>query len=363
MGSGSTRGFAFIALIAGCNFSASLSPNIDAPDVDAPDGAPLTPYWVVAAMARGSASTTPRIQALPFDGTRFTTPCVERAAPGFSRDLLHHPTLRLLYSVDTGFHALDPGCNAMTFTGTPNISGARPIQQIAQDPATGIGFFTMDGAGALGVYRFTSAGDGTPTVTGSANATSNAGPIALDAPNRALFVAGPVIAGGYALVGPTLDLPATYTSAAMCMEPVRLILTSTNYLLAFCADTTEIRRYTRSPFASDTMVGALGMVDSVVPLPGDRAIAARKAPNSDLVVVSLNGGSPSWGVGPPVSSRVIAMAASRDGRVVATAHVDPLDVFKSGIAIWSVNNNVVTLLDVAALDTVVTALAVTTPGS
>lgn len=360
------RGFVCSLLIAGgCGFEARVAAGDGPPEgIDSPDASPLQPYWIVAGMSRGSM---PLVRIFPFDGTSFTTPCTEQPSTTSSsfaiRDLINHPTLPLVYGVDAGFRSLSLNCSAMTFAGMSMVGGPRPIQQIARDPMTGIGFFTADGSLAIGVYRFTSGANGDPTVTGMDNAPSAAGPIALDAANAQLYVAGPAIIGGYALSA-GLDFNGAYVSAAMCQEPVRILTTGNDYLLAFCGDETEIRRYTRNPFLTDPtlpQVGALGPVDQVVALPGDRAVAARKAPQSDLVVVSNNGGLPSWGVGPPVASRILAMGASIDGRVIATARVT--GPASSEIGLWRVDSNTITLMDVIAVDTVVTALTVSTPGT
>jgi hypothetical protein len=359
------RGLACLLLV-GCSFESRVS-TVDASTegIDAPDAAPLVPLWIVAGMSRGP---TPLVRIFPFDGEKFETPCAEQTSSptGFAlRDFAKHPSLKLVYALDRGFRSMSLACGGMTFAGSTDVGGVREIQQVAHDAATGVGFFTAGGTGAVGVYRYDTATNGTPTVAGDADAPANSGALALDVTNKQLFVAGGLgTAGGYVLSGSTLTLPTTYTTASMCMRPVRLIPTGANHLLAFCNDQATIRRYNRNPFETDTAmstVGALGAVDAVAPLPGDRAIAARAAPTMDLVVVNNNAGLPMWGVGTQIPSRVLAIGASNDGHIVATARV--VGPAASEIAVWSVEGDSVKLVAVTQTDTVVTALAVTTPGS
>jgi hypothetical protein len=359
------RGLACLLLV-GCSFESRVAATDASPDsIDAPDAAPLVPQWIVAGMSRGP---TPLVRIFPFDGEKFTAPCTEQTSSptGFAlRDFARHPSLKLVYGLDRGFRSLSLTCSAMTFAGSTDVGGVREIQQVVHDAATGVGFFSAGGTGAVGVYRYDTASNGTPTVAGDADAPANSGPIALDATNKQLFVAGGLgTAGGYVLTGSTLTLPTTYTTASMCMRPVRLIPSGPNHLLAYCNDQPDIRRYTRAPFETDAvmpLVGTLGTVDAVAPLPDDRAIAARAAPKSDLVVVKHNAGLPTWGSGPPVASRVLAIGVSADGHTVATARV--MGPTASEIAVWSVNGDTIKLVAVTQTDTVVTALAVTTPGS
>lgn len=350
-------------VLAGCSFDAKVATTVDGPTdtVDMKMADPLPPSWIVVGMSRGAS---PRVRIFPFSGTELATTCAEQpstTSTAFAlRDLLPHPTMPVTYGVDAGLRTLGLSCTSITL-GTSTAGTPRLVQQIVRDPASGVGFYTADGAGAVGVYRFTTDTTGTPTVTGSANAPSAAGALALDVANAQLFVAGAGTAQGYDLVG--LDFVAPGVGAAMCLEPMRLAVSGA-FVLAFCANENHIRRYVRSPFAIDPVmpeVGALGPVDQVAALPGDRVVVARKAPTSDLVVVSNNGGLPSWGQGPPVASRVLAMAASADGRTLATARVTGTS--SSELAIWRIEANAITLEAVTNLDTVVTALAVTTPGT
>ena len=355
-------------LVGGCSFKLDVAPaGTDAPmeGIDSPDAKPVSPYWVVIGMVRG---TTPRLQILPFDGKKFTAPCAEQASTSNAyaiRELVPHATLNKLYAVDSGFHLVNPACAGSTFAGQANINAPREIQQIVQDPVTGIGFFTMDGAGAIGVYRFTSSPDGTPTLAGMANAISNAGPLAFDPATGQLFMAGVGFArlDQYGLDSPGYTFPATPAeNATSCVQPVRLVPTGNGLLLEYCGDTNEVRRFVRQPFGADSMMGQpLGAVDQVAILPNDRVVAARKPPNGDLIVVSNNGGVPFWGTGVIIASKVIAIGAAKDGLVVATSRSTGAD--SSEIGLWQIDNATIQLVDVTQVDATVTAVSVIAPGA
>jgi hypothetical protein len=357
-----------LLLAGGCSFKLDLTPpGTDAPPegIDSPDARPLSPYWVVVGMVRGSV---PRLQIFPFDGKQFVSPCAEQASTSNAyaiRDLVPHPTLDKLYAVDSGFHIITPACGGSTFAGQANINGPREIQQIVQDPATGIGFFTMEGAGAIGVYRFTSAPDGTPTVAGMANAISNAGPLAFDPATGQLFMAGVGFArlDQYELDSPGYTFPAAAAAnSASCVQPVRLVPTGNGLLLEYCGDTNEVRRIVRQPFGADPTTGAmLGAVDQVAILPNDRVVAARKPPHSDLIVVNNNGGVPTWTTGVTVASKVIAISAAKDGLVVVTSRSTGAD--SSEIGLWRIDNMTMQLVDVTQVTATVTAVSVIAPGT
>jgi hypothetical protein len=282
------------------------------------------------------------------------------------RDLLAHPTQPAVYEVEAGFTALSIGCSKITATGTASVGSPRPIQQIAFDATRNVGFFTADGGSGIGVYRFTAAANGAPTVKESTSAPSNAGALVLDPAAAQLYVAGAGIAGAYALSGLSLVLPPTtatpvFTSAATCTTPVKLLRTG-GYVLALCNDSAMIRRYTTAPFAADTTVGNLGTADAAVALPGDRAVVARHSP-LDLTIVALGAGTPTWMAGSPLASSVTAMSASADGTVVATARATTAG--NSELAFWRVETATfaLTLLDTQQVTGSVTALALTAPGA
>jgi hypothetical protein len=330
-----------------------------------PEGLPpLGPYWIVAGLARG---TTPALRVFPFDGTKLATPCAEQgsSSPAYAiRELVHHPSLRRMYAVTDGIHALNVHCaTPTTFSGISAATGVREKQQIVQDPATGNGFFTGGGAGAINVYRFTSTPtDGTPALGGDANGPG-AGALAFDAATQSVFAAGELVGrlDQFTLAANQM-LPANPTSmVAICMKTVRLHVTGSNHLLAFCNDDPNIRRFTRSPFATAGNVGNLGMVDQAVSLPGDRVIVSRAAPKSDLVIVRAEGGEPTFPStpGPVIASRVFSMGASQDGKLVATARV--VDFTKAELEVWRIDGNVVTIVDKVMVDASITAIGITTP--
>jgi hypothetical protein len=349
---------AIAAVVCGCGFSVSGSsaPMIDgARPVDADEE---RPRWAISAINDGSAST---VTVHPLVGTRFSSTCTGQLAPGAQaiRALLPHPSLPLVYALEGGFHAIHPGCSSSTWVGMPNVGGGRPIQRIALDPATGVGFFTADGAGAIGVYRFTIASDGAPTVTSAANATSQGGALALDATGSRLLIAGPSITSSYSLIGENHDLPSTYETAGGCMQPIDLLLTGDKALL-FCKDVAEVRRYDRDPFVAEANAGELGAVSQVLALPNDRAIAGRLFP-PDLSILDLAAGSPTLIAGPSLETAVSAMAVSREGDLVVTARA--LDTTRSELAIWTISGSLLMLADTQTIEGTVSALALMPPAT
>ncbi len=341
----------------GCSFSPVPVQQAD-PDADpVPDADPPRNYWVTAAVTR---ATSQLIQIYSFERSApAIAPCAEQAAPGPvpSKALLPHPTLPFVYEVESGFHGLSLRCNGITVTGMENVGSTRSLQRIVLDADAGVGFFTIDGAGSIGLYRFTTATDGMPTVSGSGNATSQAGPLVLDRASSSLFVAGTGVVASHALVGPSMDLPAGGTSQAGCGVPTDLVVTGAS-VLEFCADGAEILRYTRNPFAFVAPVGTLGATAQVVALPGDRAIAARVSP-PDLAMLALGGGAPTWSAGPSLPSRALAIAASLDGETLVSAtQVDPTH---SELATWRIVDHGILPLGTQIIDGTVTALAVTNP--
>ncbi len=317
---------------------------------------PPTPYWVMAAVTKVGVSS---VAIYPFDGTAFKPPCPEHPNTLAIRDFLVHPSLRFAFEVESGIHSLSLTCSSMTESGMSNVAGVRAIQQIGFDAVNNVGFFTADGALAIGVYRFVASSvTAAPTVTGSANAPSNAGTLVLDPPGHQLFAAGTGITAGYALDG-SMNLPATYTSAAGCGMPTKLLL-SGNFVLQMCADAPDIKRYTKNPFVSDGTAGAIGAVDQAVALPADRAVVARVSP-ADLTVVALAAGTPTWTPGPALASRATALAVSSDGEIIASGRA--IDATTSEIALWRLSGTSLTLLSKQTVTGYVTALAVTTPGT
>lgn len=312
---------------------------------------PPSLWWLVASSTVGSTS---KVTVIGIRDAEFEAACPEQPVPGTLplRDIAPHPDLPYVYAVEAGFHGTPVSCGALSWSGMNNVTATRSIQRIGYDATRNVGFFTGDGPSAVGVYRFTTASDGTPTVTGSADATANSGALVLDGSMGALYVAGPNVASSYALVGATLDLPTTRTNAATCMGPQDLVI-SGDTVLSFCSDSADIRQYSRSPFAFTSTV-TMSAVDRVVMLPGDRAIAATTAPA--LVAIALNAGTPTSQAGPTLGSRISALTASLDGTLVATARL--ADPATAEIALWRIDGQTISLADSTTIPGVVSALAI-----
>ena len=338
-------------LVGACSFESSFpvrdAAMIDA--VDAPSGP--VPRWLVVAHTEGPTS---KVTVIGIRENQFETPCPTQPIPGTLpfKDIAAHPNLPYVYGLESGFYGTAVTCGTLSWSGSGNVTASRPIQRIGYDAMAAVGFFTGDGSGSIGVYRFTTAADGTPTLSGTADATAGAGGLALDASRSALYVVGASIASSYDLVGATLDLPANRTNASTCSTPQDVVV-SGDMILDFCSDSADVRRYSRTPFQMISSV-PMGTVDRVIALPNDRAIAARTVP--DLAVASLASGNPTWGTGQPLGSRITALTAATDGTVVVSAR---LAGASSELVLWKVDGQTLSMLDTTTLPGVVSATALT----
>lgn len=350
-----TRPLLVTLVLGGCSFDVSTAQMmIDAaPPIDMVD-APPPPVlrWLIASNTEGAMA---KVTVIGIRDGKFEAACPAQPVPGSLplRDLLPHPNLPYVYAVEAGFHGATITCDALTWAGMANVTTTRPIQRIAYDATLGVGFFTGDGPSAVGVYRFTTATDGAPTVTGNADATSNSGALALDAAQSALYVAGPNIASSYALVGAGLDLPVMRTNASTCAGPSDLVVSGES-ILSFCSDSPDIHKYSRSPFTFESMV-TMAAVDRVVTLPGDRAVAASTTPG--LIAIALGAGNPTWQAGPTLASRVTALAASTDGELVVSARL--VNATTAELALWKVVDSTISMADTTTVPGVVSAVAIT----
>ncbi len=343
----------------GCGFSPGAAvgdSQVVTEDAIIPDAPPPIARWIVA----GETSSTPGLVVHPFAGL-FGAPCAKQTAPAYAyRSLLRREDTTFVYGVESELWGIALSCASVDST-TIAGGGPRPVQRIVWDPASGVGFFTADGALAIGVYRFTTNADGKPVTGGSANAPSAAGALALDAPRSALYVAGASAAYQYTLIGGELSFPGAGSNIAapMCGSPVDLLL-SGDSILGFCSDAPGIRHYTRSPFAYDATLTGLGPTSQVVAVPGDMAVAATVSPSS-LVTVFLNNGAPTLSTPIDLSSPVTAMAVSEDGLVLVTA--EQKDASNAVITAWSISGGALTKLDTETQPGTITALAITKPGT
>jgi len=348
------------ALVSACGFNVSVSSDAglsDTPPVDVVDAAPKQ-FSAVVSVDRGGVGF---LATFPFDdATGFLTPCVEQMVP-VSRALLSHPTLGYVYAAANGFGGIAVGCSAITPAMYSVLGAQRPIQTVVLEPTKSTGFFTIDGSSATGVYRFTVSSTGEPTITGPANGPSASGGLALDASAQELYISGANVVWQYKLTGTTLEFPAvgSHSIGVGCADPIAILLSGTK-LLEFCGDTPDIRRLARSPFVAETPVAGFGAVDRVVSIGNDRAVAARRSP-ADLVVVDLTSGSPTWGAGVTVPTRVVAMAPSLAGDVVVTAR--QVDATNAELTAWKVSGNSLTRIGATTIAGSVTAVTVANPGS
>lgn len=327
--------------------------SIDTDVTPNPDVVEKRSYWIAASFSR---SSMPHAVLYQLDRAGDVTSCDEHPAPRINRALLAHPTLPLAYAVDSGFAGIQLQCGSTVYVGDVSIGAARTVQRIVYEPTRAIGYFTIDGPGALGLYRFTAKQDGTPTVTSSTNTPTTAGPLALDSERNMLVTASPNITTGYALMGSAMEFPPAYTTTAGCGQPTDLLVSGA-YALLFCTDNPQVLRYSTSPFAYESQLAGPGPVDRVIALPGDRAIAATTAPA--LAIGTLSNGSMSWTTGPTLPARVTAMAVSSDGEILAVAYTGAEG---AEISLWRVADQSLAPIDTMKLAGVVFSLAITAPG-
>ncbi len=321
-----------------------------------PDAPASTHNWAVASISSTSGSA---LQVFPFDDTGLGAPCPLTAAVDRYNDLVAHPSLPYVYAIESRFEGIAVSCAQVTSTTFPDLGVPRTVQRIRFDAPSSVGFFTIDGTGTTGVYRFEAGSDGTPTVLDSAAAPTGSGAMALDGSGAHLYIGGTSQVADFALIA-GLDFSSAYEQAASCAAPTDLVL-SGDSVLAFCSDDDNVWRYTRSPFAFDALVGTLGAIDRVVALPHDRALAAVSS-SASLQLLTLGAGTPSWTAGPSFASRVTAMAVSRDGRFVVTGRA--VDASTSELAEFEIDGqDNFTPLGTMTVDGTINSLAVVPSGS
>lgn len=349
-----------LAFVSACGFSVNISSDGGGPsEVTPPDIIDAAPqqFMAVVSLDRGGSSF---IATRPLDDTGFLAPCAELMVPA-SRALLSHPTLSYVYSAANGFGGISVGCTAITPAAYTVLGAQRPTQTVVLESSKSIGFFTIDGTGATGIYRFTTSSTGEPTISGPANGPSASGGLALDATSGDLYVTGTNVVWQYKLVGPSLDFPAvgSHVIGVGCGDPVAVFVSGSK-VLEFCGDSSEIKRLQRSPFLAETGVTGFGAVDRVVSITGDHVVAARRAP-ADLVVVDLTNGSPTWGTPVTIASRATALGVSKDGSILVSAR--QIDASTSELTAWKISSNSLTPLGSSTISGVVTAVTLTTPGT
>lgn len=348
-----------LAMLAGCGRIGFDPLATSDAGPDAPSDALVVPnigrYWVTTAESRAIPAFW---VTRPLDDAGFGTPCPEAPATDDYLFLLGHPTLPYAYGLKDDLRGIALGCGATTETLVAPAAFRRPNMRAILDPTASVGFMTLDGAAQVAVFQFTVAANGVPAANTSADGPAVSSSLALDAPNS-LFVGGDSVLGGYVL-GNGLTLPATFAFAPTCAAPIDLIASGT-FVLSFCQDTPQIFRNLRDPITPSQVgpaPGSPGPFDRAIPLPGDRAVAARSTP-PQLLVLALEGGIPTWTDGPLLPARVTALAASADGSVVIATW--PTSPSTATIGAWAVVGDVLVPLGSVDTDTIITAATITPP--
>jgi hypothetical protein len=326
----------------------------DVPDgqIDVPPDQPPRMHSVAASVYRPSGTV---LVTLPFDEQNgFSSPCPDSPGPA-SRFLLAHPHLPYVYGVVNSFDGMTLECTTSTRTTLGMLGATRPVQRISFNPTSSIGFFTLDGAGPIGVFRFTVTPDGVPALSTSANAPTASGALAVDWTTKQLYTAGQSVVWNYALTAAT-DFPASATMVSGCGSPIDLVTSGTDLFL-FCADSGIVRRFTTSPFAVTTDAGTLGAVDAVRAISSSRAIAARMAP-PDLAFVDL-GSTITVTPAATLPGRVTALSTSDDGTILVSA--TQTQPSTSDVTVWRVLGTSLQVLDTTSVPGTITSLAVALP--
>jgi hypothetical protein len=338
-------------LLAGCEFEHGVGMPGEVPDAGPDMFVGEAKAYAVASVSRGAGQL---LSIAKFGDTGFVGDCPDHATTKPFTALSGHPSHPYIYAVGDGFQGFAMACGSMTQTAYMPIGLTTSVQRISLDAPGRVGFFSIDGPQNEGVFRFTTATDGTPTLMGKSIAPEPTGPTRLSDGTGELFTAGGTTIYNYKLNGVQYDLNGPSEFAVIC-NAVDLVVSS-QYLLGFCSNDGSIQRYTRTPFAFEKSVGALGTVEQVVQLPGDRAIAVTTPP-AKLMLIDLGSGTPTWTVGPAVGTKVTSMAISADGKFLVTSR--QVDAATGELAVWSVSNDSIKMLGVRAVAGTVTAVAVT----
>jgi hypothetical protein len=327
---------------------------------DAPD-APVEPSggWVVANVTRPDG--TPLLATFVYDRSTLAVACPEQTVTTAYKYLAAHPSLPYVYGVDTALTGIALACAGATSSPGATLGQTRAIRLRIVLASDAIGFFTIrNDITRESLWRFTIGSDGVPTVQEEVHSGPNTGALAIDVPVKQIFTGSLRAIFEYPLAGDSLVLPPTYKAhTTSCTSTVDIAL-SGDYALAFCSDVGEIQRFTRTPLAPDGTVGAIGVMDRVIAIPGDRAIGARSTPPA-LVTIALGGGTPTWVDGPALGSPITAMAVSRDASTLFTAR--PVDAATSELASWQISADAITLIATQTIAGTVVALAETAPGT
>ena len=324
--------------LAACGFSVDGGLVADAPvDQTQPD-TPIDalPFDHSLALVVNSSAGV-KFFTQPFSSAgMFDAPCPQTAMER-SRALLMHPTLDYAYSVADSFNGLSTNCGISAITSTV-IGDEREVQRIVLDGTSGVGFFTFDGAGSLGVTRFTVDANGVPTPGATSESPGVSGSMDADFANRRLYLGGIGSVWSYPL-STTFTLTAnSEQTAGGCLSPVDVFASGSNVYL-FCSDTDAVSAYSKAPFTALPSPGNVGAVDAVRSLTPTRVVAARVTPPT-LAIVDLAPTQLTIAPGPTLPARAVALSVSRDGKFVAAAVQTSADA--SEILVWSVSGTVFT---------------------
>lgn len=336
------RAWLVATLLAGCRLHFDVTENNAMPIDGAIDGSAAGELWIVTSE---QVAGNPVYATRRWTGGKLHDDCATTPATSDAKHMVAHPTLPVVYAVESDLQAIRPGCQSSTIkTAGLGLGPRDTAERAAVSPVGGAVFFAMDGPGMNNTFRSALDGDGLIAVGTKENGPTNAAVAAIDDATRVLFVAGQNALSAYQL-NATFDFTGeTQQIATPCASPVDIVIRSRAVAL-FCADAMGAYVFRRAaPAMLDPPVTRLAGSGPFVTVhgPGEAIWATSNGTPSTVSRGAWQGnglGLPALNLAEaPIGSAIVASALSPDGSLLA--------VVSQGATIGT---SIVTLLDAATL--------------